>query len=247
MNQHYRVSTMGNILQVRPKIQNKRKIAYVNRLEQVSQAWNKSCFKFRTIVAAERNFCLFIQERYYTRRILYLLQHRWKKEQQTKCNNAFSVERIDLSRFDTGFLTSVKGYLLGRNGEKLCQESSSNHCLKISTVDVQKSGNQKSRSFNFPAQISGVHFHIFCIGVMHTTVSWAALIFRWCCMPKCHVDSFFHMLTKNTADFDLLIIDFAGQVVIIFKYVWGTSYKIITFKNLAVLNFQGCQFFEGQL
>ena len=55
------------------------------------------------------------------------------------------------------------------------------------------------------------------------------------------------MLTNNPADVDLLITDFALQVVIFLKYIGGTSYKIITLKNLTVLRSQGCWFFESQL
>ena len=41
-------------------------------------------------------------------------------------------------------------------------------------------------------------------------------------MPKRHVGLFFHVQTSNPADFNLLITDFAVQVVIFFNYIGGT-------------------------
>ena len=66
-------------------------------------------------------------------------------------------------------------------------------------------------------------------------------------MPKRHVGSFFHVPTSNPADFDPLITDLAVQVIIFFRYIGGTSYKIITFKNPPVFRSQGFRFFEGEL
>ena len=45
----------------------------------------------------------------------------------------------------------------------------------------------------------------------------------------------------------LLITHFAVHVLILFKNIWGSSYKIITFKNPAVLRPRDCRFFKGQL
>ena len=63
-------------------------------------------------------------------------------------------------------------------------------------------------------------------------------------MPKRHVGSFFHVLTSNHADFDLLITDFAVQVLIFFKCIGDTSCKIINLKDLSS---RSCRFFKGQL
>ena len=57
------------------------------------------------------------------------------------------------------------------------------------------------------------------------------------------------LLTSNPADFDLVITDFAVQVMIFLKYICirVTSYKIIIFNNPAVFRSLGRWFFEGQL
>ena len=103
--------------------------------------------------------------------------------------------------------------------------------------DLQKYGNPKSRCFNFPAKISRVHFYILCVGVhVHNCFHELSFIFRWCCMLKHHVGSFFHVLTSNPADFDLLITDFAVQVIIFFKYIGAhhTNYNLQKSSSLSL-------------
>ena len=96
----------------------------------------------------------------------------------------------------------------------------------MNTIAFQKSG-----FFNFPVRIFGAHFHIFCVGAhVHHCFHELPLIFRWYCMPECHVDSFFHLMTNYPSGFDLLITKFFWQAVMFFKYI-GVLYKIITFIN----------------